>query len=185
MHKFKFFYTPVFIKTVPLHEKEELIKVCKAHRLNDNFDGYDKGEVDNRNLTSHKGYYSDPFEPDETDMASELRDITSRLVAEIDPSSVLVNFDFTMTTQYDTIYFKENRRSSWVANYFLVLPKTDFENKEIRLHNPNSLGTPYYEKIVPRENMLVITPAHLMYDVLPDHTKSECICIRMYFEEER
>ena len=78
MHKFKFFYTPVFIKTVPLHEKEELIKVCKAHRLNDNFDGYDKGEVDNRNLTSHKGYYSDPFEPDETDMASELRDITRR-----------------------------------------------------------------------------------------------------------
>ena len=76
MHKFKFFYTPVFIKTVPLHEKEELIKVCKAHRLNDNFDGYDKGEVDNRNLASHKGYYSDPFEPDETDMASELRDIT-------------------------------------------------------------------------------------------------------------
>ena len=182
MHKFKFFYTPVYIQSIPLHEKDELIKLCKAHRINDNFDD---NKLDQRSLSQDKGYYSMPFDAEETDMASELRDITSRLVAEIDPSSVLVNFDFTMTTQYDTIYFKEKRRSSWVANYFLVLPKTDFESKEIRLHNPNSLGIPYYEKIVPRENMLVITPAHLMYEVLPDHTKSECICIRMYFEEER
>ena len=166
MHKFKFFYTPVYIQSIPLQEKEELIKLCKAHRINDNFDD---NEQDQRSLNQDKGYYSMPFDAEETDMASELRDITSRLVAEIDPRSVLVNFDFTMTTQYDTIYFKENRSSSWVANYFLVLPKTGFENK----------------KIVPRENMLVITPAHLMYEVLPDHTKSECICIRMYFEEER
>ena len=184
MDKFKFFYTPVFIKTVSLHEKEELIKVCKAHRLNDNFDGYDKGEVDNRNLTSHKGYYSDPFEPDETDMASELRDITSRYVAEIDFNSYLKDFDFTISNKYDTIYFKQSRKSSWVANYFLVLPKTDIENREMRFHNPNSLGAPYYEKIVPKENMLVISPAHLYYEILPDGTESECINIRMYFEEK-
>lgn len=169
----------IYFKEIEYPHKTNLIQYIRDYREQD-LSG------DNRTVNNErKGWYSNPIDSYDDTLQSFV-DFVDQQLSETGLNNVFCkDLDLKIHSKgtYETVYLKHGHNNALTVNYWLYFPlKLQHETAEVRIINPNTYATPLYEKFQPMENMLLATPSHLLYEMLPYHEDVEAITVTMNYE---